>query len=160
MDIKFRTVEGRFNYRVAGILIHNDQLLIMKDDHASYFYVPGGRVHLHESAEEAVRRELREELGIEVRIERLLWTVENFFVEDANHERYHELGIYYLVSLTEPSILEKGEHFVLDEGDHHLLEFTWTPLDEIKDLYIYPLFLKERILSLPASPEHLIERKG
>ena len=48
MDISFKTDEGRFNYRVAGLLINDGKILIMKDENASYYYVPGGRVSLHE----------------------------------------------------------------------------------------------------------------
>ena len=29
MDVTFKTEIGRFNYRVAGILIHENQLLVM-----------------------------------------------------------------------------------------------------------------------------------
>lgn len=50
MDITFKTPEGRFNYRVAGLLIHEDKLLIMQDENQPYYYVPGGRVMLHEKA--------------------------------------------------------------------------------------------------------------
>lgn len=35
----------------------------------------------------------------------------------------------------------------------------WLPLEKIKHLNIYPLFLKERIMNLPQVPEHLVEIK-
>ncbi len=47
MDLTFKTKEGRFNYRVAGVMIHENKLLIMKDYRAPYYYLPGGRVNLH-----------------------------------------------------------------------------------------------------------------
>lgn len=32
MDISFKTEEGRFNYRVCGIIIHNNKILAMHDE--------------------------------------------------------------------------------------------------------------------------------
>lgn len=48
MDLSFKTDEGRFNYRVAGLIINEGKILIMKDERSPYYYVPGGRVGLHE----------------------------------------------------------------------------------------------------------------
>jgi len=73
MDISFKTAEGRFNYRVAGLLIHDEKLLIMQDKDQPYYYVPGGRIKMNEKSEDAVKREIKEELGIEVNVNRMLW---------------------------------------------------------------------------------------
>ena len=54
MDITFRTPEGRFNYRVCAVILNGEYLLAMKDERSPYYYLPGGRVMLHETAEEAV----------------------------------------------------------------------------------------------------------
>lgn len=56
MDITFRTGVGRFNYRVAGLLIHAQKLIIMKDEHSPYYYLPGGRVSMNELSTEAIIR--------------------------------------------------------------------------------------------------------
>lgn len=73
MDIVLRTENGRFNYRVCGIMIYENKILAMHDENAPYFYLPGGRVELHETAEAAVLRELKEELEIDAEIMRPLW---------------------------------------------------------------------------------------
>ncbi len=61
MDITFKTEQGRFNYRMCAIIIHNEKILAMKDEHAPYYYLPGGRVNLNETAESAVLREVKDE---------------------------------------------------------------------------------------------------
>lgn len=61
MDIGFQTDAGRFNYRVCGLIIRNGHLLVMQDELSPYAYLPGGRVKLHETAEEAVLREFIKE---------------------------------------------------------------------------------------------------
>ncbi|MBR4443003.1 MAG: NUDIX domain-containing protein, partial [Clostridia bacterium] len=65
MDISFKTPEGRFNLRACAVIIEKGRLLAMRDGHSPYFYLPGGRVRMNEAADAALRRELREELGVE-----------------------------------------------------------------------------------------------
>lgn len=55
---KFTTEQGKFNYRVGAIIIHDNKLLMVKNKKAPYFYSVGGGVKLHESAEHAVVREV------------------------------------------------------------------------------------------------------
>lgn len=64
MDITFKTPEGIFNYRVCGIILHEGKLLAMRNPKTPYYYLPGGRVRFHEAAEDALNRELREELEV------------------------------------------------------------------------------------------------
>ena len=59
MDISFKTEDGRFNYRVCAIIIHDGKILAMKNERTPYYFLPGGRVGLHETAEVAVLRELK-----------------------------------------------------------------------------------------------------
>ncbi len=59
MDITFETAEGRFNYRVAAILLDGERILAMHDERSPYWYLPGGRVRMGERAEDAVLREVR-----------------------------------------------------------------------------------------------------
>ncbi|MBQ8523994.1 MAG: NUDIX domain-containing protein [Clostridia bacterium] len=48
-----------------------------------------------ETAENAVIRELQEELGVTAKIARPLWLNQAFFTEDVDNLRYHELCIYH-----------------------------------------------------------------
>ena len=70
MDITFHTSEGRFNYRVCAIFLHQNKVLAMRDERSPYYYLPGGRVALGETAQDALQRELQEELDISARIQR------------------------------------------------------------------------------------------
>lgn len=71
MDLTFKTEKGRFNYRVGAIIIQDGKVLVVKNSASSYYYSVGGRVHYNETCEEAVKREVREEVGIEMDIDRL-----------------------------------------------------------------------------------------
>ena len=105
MDITFSADSLRFNHRAAAILVCEGRLLVLRDDSCAYAYLPGGRVHAGETAEAAVLRELREELGIEARIERPLWVNQAFFTEQASRKRYHELCFYYLIDFSKTDLL-------------------------------------------------------
>ena len=156
MDITFRTPEGRFNYRVCAVILNGEYLLAMKDERSPYYYLPGGRVMLHETAEEAVLREVREELGIDARIDRALWLNQSFFTEDVSGERYHEICVYYLLDISETDLLTRGECFDGTEKKHRH-RFTWLTFDALEREYLYPLFVKKHIRKLPSSLEMMTE---
>lgn len=148
MDITFETEAGRFNYRVCAVLLDGGRILAMHDERSPYFYLPGGRVRMGERAEDAVLREVREELGIEVRIVRPLWLSQSFFNEDVVRVDYHELCLYFLVDASATDLLTRGDRFRGPEL-RHVHDFEWLPFERVKDEYLYPLFLKTEIFHLP-----------
>ena len=150
MDISFVTREGKFNYRVCGIFLQDYKVLAMKDERSPYYYLPGGRVAMHETAEDAILREVREELGIQVRIQRPLWLNQSFFREDVDQLRYHELCLYFLIDYSQTNLLSKGEEFTLREGEKSH-RFCWLDFNTLEEEYFYPLFLKKEIFHLPLS---------
>ena len=99
MDISFQMENEKFNYRVCAIIISDNRILAMKDERSPYYYLPGGRVAMGETAEHAVIRELKEELGVTATIARPLWLNQAFFTEDVDKLRYHELCLYFLMDI-------------------------------------------------------------
>ena len=151
MDISFKSPEGAFNYRAAAIIIHDGRLLVLQDEGIPHDYLPGGRVHLGEPAEVALAREVREELDMALPPHRLTFMAESFFT--LMGIRYHEMCLYYLMEATS-ELLSRGERFTRVEGEevHH---FRWVKFEELRGLSFYPIFLKERIFSLPDTPEFI-----
>jgi len=139
---------GKFNYRVCGILLSGGKLLAMRDERSPYYYLPGGRVRLGETAEAALLREMGEELGIAPRLVRPLWLHQSFFTEDVDGLNYHELCLYFLLDAGDTDLPARGETFTRTEGEQ-TLRFQWLPLERLGEEYFYPLFLKEEILRLP-----------
>ncbi|MDE6622240.1 MAG: NUDIX domain-containing protein [Lachnospiraceae bacterium] len=148
MDITYVTGREKFNFRVCAIMIFNNKILAMHDERSPYFYLPGGRVQMGETAEHAVVREMEEELNITPEIIRPLWLNQSFFTEDVDKLNYHEICIYYLVDISGTGLLDRGERFTLYEGIH-TLDFEWLAFERLQDEYFYPIFLKKNIFNLP-----------
>lgn len=151
MDISFKIAGGAFNYRAAAIIVHDGRILVLQDEGIPHDYLPGGRVHLGETAKAALARELREELDIDLPPHRLVFMAESFFT--LMDTRYHEMCLYHLMEAP-PELLARGESFTRAEGDevHH---FRWVKFEELREMSFFPIFLKERIFTLPDAPEFI-----
>lgn len=155
--ISFSQNSKRFNFRVAGIAIDGDHILLHRFDQDDFWTFPGGRVELGETGQEALVRELKEELNANIEIFRLLWLVENFF--EYSCQQYHEIAFYYLMQFPGDSpYLTKNKSFFGIEEDNKL-EFRWfvNDFEVLKDLPLLPSFLQKSLSNLPSSVEHIIE---
>ena len=148
MDISFISENQKFNYRVCAMMISDGKILAMHDERSPYFYLPGGRVGMGETAEHAVIREVQEEIGVTPRVIRPLWLNQSFFTEDVDKLNYHEICIYFLMDITMTDLLKKGSKFTSKEGER-THTFEWIEFDRLKDEYFYRLFLKKEIFNLP-----------
>ena len=101
MDCTFKTEEGKFNYRVGAIIRNGNRILMARnpgETRGDMWYSVGGRVRFGETAEVACLRELKEETGLELELERLAAIHENFF-RDAEGTLYHEISLFFLVKV-------------------------------------------------------------
>lgn len=149
MDLSFRRDNQKFNYRVCAMIISGNRILAMHDERSPYFYLPGGRVTMGETAEQAVIREVQEELDITPKIIRPVWLNQAFFTEEVDNLRYHELCIYFLMDISKTDLLKNGNIFSKTDGKHSHV-FEWLEFGRLKDEYFYPLFLKKEIFNLPS----------
>ncbi|WP_078380782.1 NUDIX hydrolase [Sutcliffiella halmapala] len=156
MDVVFKTDKAIFNYRVAGIWIEKGHVLLHKvvdDDHWS---LPGGRVEIQEESQVSLKREIREELEIDINVERLVWIVENFFEYDGKD--FHEIGFYFIISSDEDPLVFTENPFYGVEGKR--LVFKWTPIEELRNVALYPEFLRTAINNLPMHTEQLVVKQN
>ena len=144
----------RFSYRIAGVAIHDGKVLLQQPVEGGYCFLPGGRAELQESAKETLRREMQEELQVDVSVGRLLWVVENFF--EFGGRDFHELGMYFFMTFPDDApVSDTTKTFALQEGTHTFV-LLWHSLDDLGTVPIYPSFLQTALLSLPESTEHIV----
>lgn len=150
--ITFTAGATRFTYRVGAIVMRGDHLLLTRNLAEDYWFVPGGRVEMGESAAAAVAREISEELGVRGGIERLLWTNENFF--RLGEVLHHELCLYFLVALPEGVHRDLTAKFYGEELGAGF-EFAWHRIDRLNEIRLVPGFLTKAVANLPDAVLHI-----
>ena len=112
-----------FMYRVGGIAVHNERLLVEHDSEHRFCFVPGGRVEYGENAMQALAREVREELGEDATIGRLALVTDNLF--ELDERQYQEMALYFLIEFAPgATVLERDGSF---EGSESGTVFQWIP---------------------------------
>lgn len=149
-DVSFVRGNSLFRLRAAAVILRGDSVLMMGNDTVPYLYSIGGAVHLGETTEDAVRREVLEETGLQLSVDRLLAVHQNFFVDkDLGGEAWHELAFYYLMKApdTLPDV-DTHSDSMIGAKEHSI----WVPLDRFGEYNAYPRFFKdmEALLASPA----------
>lgn len=141
--ISFDENNMKFNYRVGAIIISADKKRVLLHTIKGYdfFLLPGGRVEWLEDSESAIKRELAEELGLEVKNCRLRQVLENFF--KFRGINYHEISHNFVIELTDDQAVESKEIFCGLEGEKYI--FQWFDVDKLDKVKIKPNILKDTI---------------
>ena len=78
-DCGFMKEGNWFRYRAGGIVIKDHKMLFVKSAIGGYYYMIGGAVHMGETSEACIEREIFEESGIHAKVDHLAVVCENFF---------------------------------------------------------------------------------
>ena len=154
--ITFDKDQNRFKYRVAGVCLHEDHVLLTRAEGDEYWILPGGRVELDEDTRTTLDREMREELACEVRLGRLMWVIENFF--PLRTKTYHELSFIYELTPEDPGLLDPAWTWKTTDGGVTIF-LQWFPLSHLKKINLKPEFLKNALQEPPQDTRHLIIRE-
>lgn len=151
MDIGYKTTTGKFSLRAAALIMHENKLLLVKNQKLGCFYTVGGGIQENETSENAVSRECYEETGCQFEIDRLIFVQERFYqVESVGH---HEIVFFYLMKGTDIA-LPNGIN--TDQGNEMLY---WIPLEELEKINLVPTFLKTAVKELPNEIVHIISHE-
>ncbi len=126
--------------RAAGILVREGKILLVRHEKngKSYWLLPGGGVDYGETAEEGLKREFREEVGLEVEAGKIV------LVHDSIPPDRHRqvLNLYFLVTCDKPEIRVTQDR-VLKGAQFH-------PLGDLPGLPVYPNVKTEVLEGLKA----------
>jgi len=88
---------------VDGILLEKGKVLLVKRSIPPFFgfwTLPGGHVDYGENVEKAIKREMKEELGVPVKIKKLF----GVYSDPKRDPRYHTASVVYLLEKTKGRI--------------------------------------------------------
>lgn len=127
--------------RVYGILINQQQQVLVSDEfiRGNFFTkFPGGGLELGEGTRDCLKREFKEETGLDVKIKEHIYTTD-YFQQSAFNKHDQIISIYYFVETGNPNSLEtKTKLFDFDE--HQVKDknacaevFRWVNLSELNE---------------------------
>lgn len=159
-DILFKTEEGVFSYRVAGICVQDGKVLLQTttgEDRS--FAFPGGHVAFGETNAQTLIREFREEMGAEIIVGELKWVAEVFF--PWGNKPCHQICLYYAVEIQNSEVPRAGKFFGKEhlEGRSFDLEFHWVPLEYAEEMELYPTNAKELLQKLDRGIQYFVYRE-
>lgn len=114
----------RVNVVSALIYDNNENILIVKNIKGNSFYwgLPGGAVEGNETLEQAVIREVKEETGFNIAVDRL-HSVREMLFEERGH---HALIITFYAKIIDGEIN-------INDPDHDIVEVRWANSETIKE---------------------------
>lgn len=145
LDCFISNQEKWFRYRTGAIIIEDDCVLLATNNYVDYYYSVGGAVHIGETTQNAIIREVFEETGVNYQIDKLVVVHENFFKEKSMN--CHEISLYYLMKPRNTKKL----------NCHNKKEkMCFIPINDLKKYRVFPSFLNDYLSKNHYGIEHII----
>lgn len=144
---------GMLNIRAGAIIMKNGKVLMAGNSRTDYLYSVGGRIKMGETAEDAVMREVLEETGVKMEIDRLGFVHENYFYGDSANNRgkaIYEISFFFYMKVPE-NFSPVCESFT-DDGGEEFLKWV-SPESNVK---LYPQFFKTELKHPCSSVKHIV----
>jgi 8-oxo-dGTP pyrophosphatase MutT (NUDIX family) len=133
----------------AKAIIRRDGCLLAihkADDLGGYYILPGGGQHYGEPLADTLRREVKEETALDVKVGDVL------FIRDyiSSHHEFaetekdcHQVEFMFSCEVEPDTVARLG-----DTPDDGQIDVHWLPLDRLMDYRLYPLTLRPRLMNL------------
>lgn len=129
----------------AAIIINNNKILLTQRGYGEYKdkrEFPGGKIEEHETKEETIIREIKEELDASIKVEKFLTKVEYDYTSF-----YLKMNVF-IASLTSSHLLFK---------EHE--SYKWIDISELNDLDALDLLPADRLI-IPYLKDYLNSKKN
>lgn len=152
-DMNVKCDDGLVNIRVGAIIMKDDRYLMVGNDRSDYLYSVGGRIKFGETAEEAIIREVKEETGVDMEIDRLGFVHENYFYGDAPTnlgKLIYEISFFFYMKVSEDFEPVHGS-FTEDDSREYL---RWISADD--EIKAYPEFFRSELQHPENTVKHFV----
>ena len=150
-DIKYKNSNYNFVYRVSALIFNKEKtkILLFYGNDTNFYMLPGGKVKELEKSNEAIKREIREEIGWKDLKFDFIGVSEE--IVKSNKANIQEITLTYK-SIYDGKILDKT--FKGIESDW--INFEWVKIEEIDKYEIHPTQIKDFIKN-EKQTNHIIE---
>lgn len=128
--------------RVAALVVREGRLLVIRHRHPDpekeYWVVPGGDLEPGESPAEGARREMEEETGLHVKVERLSYLL------DQEYRKRRELSLYFFCTCDDGEPVASAE--LLKRKGDFVHELLWIRPEELVGKRFFPEALLPALL--------------
>jgi len=124
--------ELRFRPSVYAVIVQDGKVLLSKQWDGYDF--PGGKIELGETIEEALVREVKEETGFEVKVEKLLNNFTSFFRNPYKKDYVQSILMYYQCRVIGGEI---STEFFDGREKEYMQAAEWIPIAEAKKVKFY-----------------------
>lgn len=129
--------------RVTGILIEENSILLVKHKQpvgANRFWsLPGGKLEQGETLEQAMKREMLEETGLDTDIQRLLYVCEK------PEERVHRIHFLFQLKKTGGALTLPSNLY----DENHITDIQFVPLERLEALNFTNVFANLALNGFP-----------
>lgn len=146
--------DGILNIRVGAIIMRDGKFLMAGNPSTPYLYTVGGRIQFGESAEQAIIREVEEETGVRMEVDRLGFIHENFFTGDSGFsmgKTVYEITFFFYMKL--PDDFKPVCDSFSSDGQKEFL--IWISVDDERPYF--PIFFRTELKNPSATPKHIVE---
>lgn len=153
-DIDIKDNQGKFKLRVSGVIIKDGKLLVQESKRYVGFCLPGRHVELGENTIDAIKREMKEELKINIEIENLFCVNENIY--DFDGKVNQEINYYYKVKPIEKLSDDVFSIKEIDKGIRKEHVFHWIDIKDLESKNFKPLHIAKLLENNKNSSNNVI----
>lgn len=148
-DIRYKENNYQFHYRTSAIIYNKNKtkILLFKSSNREFYMLPGGKVNELESSEDALKREVQEETGLEINI--IDFKCFSECVVTDKEMTYQQVEAIYEASYNDEI---NNDEFNGLEGNWIL--FKWFDINNLDNILIEPKGIKD---ILKKNKNHIVD---
>ncbi len=121
-----------FRPSVFAVIIKDGKVLLSSQWDGWDF--PGGGIHIDETIDEALEREVGQEIGLSVKRDKLLYVTDHFFTHPNGDRHFHSVLMYFTCKDIKGELSAEG---VNEREKIYVREAQWMPVSDVAGLKFY-----------------------